>query len=77
MNWKAVAIIFIILLFVETSYLAWSLWYVAREDKRGYECLYDICADNYDALYDTQICTCYDLDLMGEYIISKTKYMGG
>jgi len=77
MNWKITAVIFMILFILETTYIIWAFWYVGREEQRTYECLYDICAENYDAWYDEGVCTCYDLDMYGEYVVSKTKYMGG
>jgi len=76
MNWKIIAIIFMILFLIETSLVIWSFWYASRENERAYECLYDICSDNYDAWYEDEVCTCYDLDMFGEYVVSKTKYMG-
>ena len=72
--WKLLAIIFFILFFVETSFLVWSYVQLTNEQEKNYECLYNFCSDNYDATYSDGICTCYDLDVMGDYVLSKTTY---
>lgn len=75
MNWKILAIVFMVLFTLETLYVVWSFWYYTKEEQRTYECYYDICSENYDAHYDGEVCTCYDLDVFGEYSIAKTEYM--
>lgn len=74
-GWKTLAIIFICLFAIETGFIAWSYNLVIEEEEKTYECLYNFCSENYDADYLNGICTCYDLDVMGDYFVSKTKYI--
>lgn len=73
--WKAVAIIFIILFVLETAIVVGTVVWAANDTEKQYECYYNVCSENYDAVYQDNVCTCYDLDVMGEYVISKTEYM--
>ena len=74
MNWKALAIIFLILFIVETAFVVWSIYYTMREDAKLGDCYYNFCQGSYDAKYTGGVCTCYDLDMMGNYVVNKTKY---
>jgi len=77
MNWKIIGIVFMILFILETAYIVWAFWYVGREEQRTNECFYEICEDYPDAWYEDNLCTCYEYDMFGEYVVAKTKYMGG
>jgi hypothetical protein len=61
-KWKTIAIIFIILFTLETTFLVWSTISYMKEEDLTYECFYDVCGDYYDALYDNHYCTCYNED---------------
>jgi len=74
-RWKTIAIIFIILFLLETSFWVWAFWYDAKETALTNECYYDICEDYPDAWYDDKICSCYDYDVIGELIVVKQEYM--
>jgi len=74
-TWKIIAIIFIVLFVLETSFLTWSIMLVNKETEQANICWYDICGEYPEALYDSDVCTCYDYDLLGEYVVAKTEYM--
>ena len=74
-HWKTVAIVFIVLFTLETVYLGWSYWYVTNEDKKTMKCYYEICEDYPEAVRDGNLCTCYDYDLLGDYVVAKTRLM--
>lgn len=74
-NWKIVAIIFIVLFVVETLFWIWSTAIYNSELDKNNECLYDICGDYVDAWYEEDICTCYEYDMTGDLIVAKNKYM--
>ena len=73
--WRTLAIVFFIIVIAETLFLAWGYFLVIEEEENTYECLYNFCSENYDADYLEGVCTCYDLDVFGDYIITKTQYM--
>lgn len=75
MEWKTIAIIFMILFITETAYIGWAFWYVLEEEDKTNICLYDICSENTDAYYESNVCYCYDYSLLGELEIVKTEYM--
>ena len=72
-TWKTLAIVFFILFILETTYIVWAFWYVTNEDNKTLECYYDVCSDYPDALYESNICYCYDYDVIGNLIIVKTE----
>ena len=76
-NWKIIAVIFIVLFIVETSFVAWSIITVEIEEKKNKECLYDICSEYPEAIYQDGVCYCYTYDMYGELLLDKTKLMGG
>jgi len=73
--WKVTAIIFLVLFLLETSFFIWSVWIVTKEEQKDLTCYYDICADYPDAQRVGNLCTCYDYDVMGNYIITDTEIM--
>lgn len=75
MNWKILAIVFIILFALETLYIGWSVSYVMKEERLTNDCFYNICADYPDAYYLEGVCTCYDYDMLGNLVPATTKYM--
>jgi len=74
MNWKILAIVFIVIATLETLWIAWSFAVVAEQNAKTSECYYDICEYDYDAYYEPSLdaCTCYDKD----YEITKEVWMG-
>lgn len=74
-TWRIIAIIFIILFVLETSLFVYGWITIVEEEKQTYDCYYNFCSENYYADYLDGVCTCYDLDLMGDYFVAKTKYM--
>lgn len=75
MSWKTVAIIFIVLFLVETIFIGWSIFYYNKEQENQNICWYDICGAYPDAIYENNICTCYDYDIFDNLVVAKTKYM--
>lgn len=74
-SWKILAIVFICLFVAETVYVGWGVALLKADEEKEFECLYNICGENYDVTYDSGVCTCYDLDVMGNYIVSEYTYM--
>jgi len=74
-GWKITAIIFIIITILETLLIIWSTTIYLQEEKLLNQCYYDVCSENADAGYEAGVCACYDYDLTGELIVTKTKYM--
>lgn len=75
MNWKIVAVVFLVVCFVETTYIVGTVISYNLQVDKSNECYYDICGDYPDAFYEESICTCYDYDVFGDYIIAEEKYM--
>jgi len=74
-HWKTVAIVFIILFAIETSFFIWSYKITITEERAIMECYYDICKDYPEAVKEGDLCSCYDYDLLGEYVIAKQELM--
>ena len=74
-RWKLIAIIFIVLFVLETSFVLWGLKINADYERDYYSCMYDICEDYPYADYLEPICSCYDYDIMGELVIAKEDYI--
>jgi len=74
-KWKTIAIVFIILFALETSLWIWAFWDLARDTEKTNICYYDICGEYPDALYEDDICYCYEYDFFGDLVLAKTEYM--
>ena len=75
-KWKVIAIIFIVLFLAETSFIVWASWLYMDEEQKTLECYYEICGDYPEAQYESNLCTCYDYDIIGnlepvEYEVMK------
>ena len=75
MNWKVLAIILMILLFLETAFIGWGYYLVTKEEKQIKDCYYDVCGEYPQAWIENGICYCYEIGLTGEYVVSKTTVM--
>ncbi len=71
-NWKTIAIIFIILFTLETSFFIWAWNMYAREQENQNTCFYEICDGYIDAWYYEDVCLCYDEN----HEIVKKEWMG-
>ena len=74
-NWKVIAIVFIVLFALETLFVVWTTVSYTNELNKMNECLYDICGEYPDGWYEEDVCTCYQYDLFGEYVVAKYEYM--
>ena len=72
-NWKKIAIIFIILFSVESIIILYSVYTVFQENKETRECYYNICEVYPEATYEDNLCTCYDYDILGYLVPEKYK----
>jgi len=75
MNWKTIAIIFICLFALETFFFTWSYIYYEIEEEKTYTCYYEICNGYPYAEYVEKVCSCYDYDMMGDYVLEKEEYI--
>jgi len=75
--WKTTAIIFFILLVLETSYFVWAVKYTLEEEKNLKMCYYEVCKDNEEAVYQSNVCYCYDYDYEAmDYELVNTRVIG-
>lgn len=74
-KWKTIAIIFIILFILETSYIVYAVSVYNHKLKQTNDCYYNFCADYPDADYTDGVCTCYDYDVLGNEQPVNTRYM--
>ena len=74
-NWKRLAIIFMVVCFLETSFFVWAYYTATAEENKLNECYYEICSEYPEAILEDSICSCYDTDLLGNYIIEKQEWM--
>lgn len=72
-RWKIIAILFIILFLVENLFIVWTYYVGLQEENKVIDCYYDICGDYPEAYYESDVCICYDYDVMGELVIAKTE----
>ena len=75
-KWKIVAIVFISLFVLETSFLLWGMYLVDKEERLTMECYYEVCEDYPSAYFEDDLCSCIDYDVLGYEIIPKQEYMG-
>ena len=75
MNWKTLAIIFIIIAGLETAYIGWAFYYTISANNKINECYYEICNDFPDAQLNGDICSCFNYTLMGDLEVAKTEWM--
>jgi len=75
MNYKILAIVFIALFLVENIFFGWAYYSTYQQNKKTNICFYDICEQYPEATYDNEICTCYDYDVLGNFVQVKTKYL--
>ncbi len=74
-KWKPIAIIFIILFVVENLFLLMGYVSLSIEEDKINECYYDICGEYPDADYSSDVCYCYDYDILDQLMIVKTEWM--
>ena len=74
-NWKIIAIIFIVLFLVETSFFIFSIAVAKIENNKIKNCYYEICEDYPEAELIDDICYCYDYDLLGQPVLAKEKWI--
>lgn len=76
--WKTIAIILMAILIILFVIVIWSNASYNKEMKETNICYFDVCEQYPDAEYDyyEKVCYCYDYDMMGDLVLSKTKYMG-
>lgn len=74
-KWKTIAIIVLILFIIENLIIGYGFYINKQEIEKQNMCFYDVCSESYDAIYENDICTCYDLDMLGDYMVTKEKYL--
>lgn len=75
-NWKAVAIVFMILFFSLLALDIWGYSIVVEEERKTNECYYNICEEYPNADLVDGLCSCYDYNYnSGQYEVMKTKYI--
>ena len=74
-NWKMIAIMSIIINIIMIVLWIWVYMDIIQEEEKTYECYYEVCDGYHDAWYENNVCTCYELDVMGNYVVEKEKYM--
>jgi len=70
-TWKIIAIIFITIVVLETSFITWGWFLTEKQIENQNHCFYEICTDYPEAFYEDNLCTCYEYDMFGEYTIAK------
>lgn len=73
--WKTIAIILIIIFGLEIIIMVWAWKSVEKENKLTNICYYDVCESYVDAGYNDGVCFCYELDVLGNYVIGKTEIL--
>ena len=74
-TWKAIAIISIALLVLETSYIIWAVKVYSDEVVKVDTCYYDICSGYPEAYLEGEVCFCYEYDVLGDLVVGKTEVM--
>lgn len=74
-TWKILAITSWILLLVLVALAIWGMIDAKKEVERTTLCYYDICEEYPDALVESNVCFCYDYDVLGNLMIAKTEIM--
>lgn len=74
-TWKTIAIIFIALFILENLFITWTVLETNKEIEKTNVCYYDVCSEYPEAMYEYDLCTCYDYDLLGDLVVVKTEYM--
>ncbi len=75
MNWKLIAIVFIVLFVSETISILWGIYLYEKEQEEWNVCLYEICSDYYYGEVEDGVCFCYDYDLIGNLKLYKTEIL--
>lgn len=75
MDWKTIAVIFIILFLVETSFIAYGIVLNNQEVRQLKECYYDICSEYPNAELSEGVCFCYDYGVLGDWVLAKSEVM--
>lgn len=70
--WKTFAIILMIVLALWLALGLWANYEDNKEYDRLIECYYDVCGEYADAEYENKVCFCYDYDVIGNLVITKT-----
>jgi hypothetical protein len=72
---QIILIVIAILFVIENIYLVSNLISYNNELKKTNFCYYSICEEYPDAYYEDGVCFCYDYDILGELIVSKTEVL--
>ena len=74
-GWRNLAIIFMVLFFLETALFGYGVIEVLKDDKFENSCYFDVCDIYPEAYYLDRVCYCYTYDLDGDLEVAKTKVM--
>ena len=74
-KWKVIAIVFIVLFTLETSFLVFSLMVYNKEVKDTNICYYEVCEDYPEAVLEDGLCHCYGYSVLDELVLTKTEIM--
>lgn len=75
MNWKIIAIVFIILFVLENIFIGYGMYFNEKEVRLTNQCYYDVCSEQPEAFFDQGVCYCYSYDLYGELKLEKTELL--
>ena len=73
-GWKTVAIVLIVIQVLEIGFVGWGMYLNEKETDDMNLCYYDqnYCGDYPEADIVGEVCTCYDYDVLGEFVAAKT-----
>lgn len=72
-DWKTLAIIFAVAFILENAFFFWSYYITEKQYDDELTCSYEVCAEYPQSLFEDGLCTCYSLDVLGEYQPDKYK----
>ncbi len=74
-GWKTLAIILIIFIVLWMLYGAWLAYEEDKEYNKQFECWYEICGAYEEVTYESNLCTCYEYDFIGNLVVAKYEVM--
>lgn len=73
--WKVLAIIFMIYALLNISINVYDYYSYENYLEKEKTCAYDFCSESLEYIYEDDLCECYDLDLIGNYVLTKKTYL--
>jgi len=75
-GWKITSLVFISLFLFTWAWIGFGIYLIEQEEEQTMTCYYDFCEEYPEADFIEGVCTCYEEDNLGDYIVAQQVWLG-